>query len=57
MEWIARVSRCFRRKRRIQAIPFNRIFDLGFKPLPWGGKGYLPSRLTQVGDISPTSSP
>src|SRR5215469_16495294 len=26
-------------------IPFNelnRIFDLGFKPLPWGGKGYLP---------------
>jgi hypothetical protein len=26
-------------------VPFNelnRAFDLGFKPLPWGDKGYLP---------------
>ena len=29
-------------------IPFNelnRVFDLGFKPLPWGDKGYMPTRL------------
>src|SRR5690349_4342812 len=29
-------------------IPFNelnRAFDLGFKPLPWGDKGYVPSAM------------
>jgi len=35
-------------------IPFNelnRIFDLGFKSLPWGNTGYLPSKLTKAGEI------
>ena len=29
-------------------MPFNelnRAFDLGFKPLPWGDKGYIPSAM------------
>ena len=29
-------------------IPFNelnRAFDLGFEPLPWGDKGYIPSAM------------
>ena len=33
-------------------IPFNelnRVFDLGFKPLPWGDNGYLPSKLQKLG--------
>jgi hypothetical protein len=33
-------------------IPFNelnKIFDLGFKPLPWGDTGYLKSTLNPVG--------
>ncbi len=37
-------------------IPFNelnRIFDLGFKSLPWGNTGYLPSKLTKAGEIKP----
>ena len=39
-------------------IPFNelnRIFDLGFKPSPWGDDGYLPKSLVKVGgpNISP----
>jgi hypothetical protein len=28
-------------------IPFNelnKVLDLGFKPLPWGNTGYLPSK-------------
>src|ERR1043166_3020935 len=35
-------------------IPFNelnRVFDLGFKSLPWGNTGYLPSRLTKAGTL------
>jgi hypothetical protein len=35
-------------------IPFNelnRIFDLGFKPLPWGNTGFLPTNLTKAGQI------
>ena len=35
-------------------IPFNelnRVFDLGFKALPWGNTGYLPSKLNPVGNI------
>jgi len=35
-------------------IPFNelnRIFDLGFKPLPWGNDGYLPARLQKISGI------
>ena len=35
-------------------IPFNelnRVFDLGFKSLPWGNTGYLPSKLTKAGQI------
>ncbi len=34
-------------------IPFNelnRVLDLGFKPLPWGDRGYLPAKLQQVGE-------
>ncbi len=33
-------------------VPFNelnRVLDLGFKPLPWGGRGYVASKLTEVG--------
>ena len=42
-------------------IPFNelnRIFDLGFKPLPWGDTGYLKSNLNPIGttDKKPSSS-
>ena len=32
-------------------IPFNdlnRVFDLGFKPLPWGDQGYVPRGLSRV---------
>jgi len=40
-------------------IPFNelnRIFDLGFKPLPWGNTGYLKSTLNPVGTTDKASS-
>jgi phage portal protein BeeE len=40
-------------------IPFNelnRIFDLGFKHLPWGDTGYLPSKLNPVGTVDDKSS-
>jgi HK97 family phage portal protein len=33
-------------------IPFNelnRVLDLGFKPLPWGERGYVAGKLTEVG--------
>jgi phage portal protein BeeE len=32
-------------------VPFNelnRVFDLGFKPLPWGHKGYVPGGMAEV---------
>ena len=35
-------------------IPFNelnQVFDLGFKSLPWGNTGYLPSKLTKAGQL------
>ena len=35
-------------------IPFNelnRIFDLGFKSLPWGNTGYLPTKLKPTGQL------
>src|SRR5204862_1869461 len=42
-------------------IPFNelnRVFDLGFKALPWGDDGYLRSNLQKVGTTKkPNSSP
>ncbi len=34
-------------------IPFNelnRSFDLGFKPLPWGDQGYVPSTMQPAGE-------
>lgn len=34
-------------------VPFNelnRAFDLGFKPLPWGDQGYVPSTMQQAGE-------
>jgi HK97 family phage portal protein len=40
-------------------IPFNelnRIFDLGFKHLPWGDTGYLPSKLRPAGTFDDKSS-
>jgi HK97 family phage portal protein len=40
-------------------IPFNelnRVFDLGFKALPWGNTGYLPSKLNPLGTIKSSSS-
>jgi len=33
-------------------IPFNdlnRAFDLGFRPLPWGEQGYVPTMMQAVG--------
>lgn len=33
-------------------VPFNelnRVLDLGFKPLPWGDRGYVTSRMKEVG--------
>jgi phage portal protein BeeE len=33
-------------------VPFNelnRVLDLGFKPLPWGDRGYIAARLQEVG--------
>ena len=36
-------------------IPFNelnRVFDLGFKALPWGSTGYLKSTLSPVGSLA-----
>jgi HK97 family phage portal protein len=39
-------------------IPFNelnRVFDLGFKALPWGSTGYLKSNLTPVGSVVPNA--
>jgi HK97 family phage portal protein len=35
-------------------VPFNelnRAFDLGFKPLPWGDQGYIPSTLQPAGEL------
>src|SRR5205823_14860964 len=39
-------------------IPFNelnRVFDLGFKSLPWGDTGYLPTKLREVGRAVPSA--
>src|SRR5207237_8052408 len=41
-------------------IPFNelnRVFDLGFKALPWGDTGYLKSNLNPVGRVVPNTPP
>ena len=35
-------------------IPFNelnRVFDLGFKSLPWGNGGYVSGKLAKLGEI------
>jgi HK97 family phage portal protein len=40
-------------------IPFNelnRVFDLGFKSLPWGDTGFLPAKLNPVGTVPPPSA-
>jgi HK97 family phage portal protein len=37
-------------------VPFNelnRAFDLGFKPLPWGDRGYVPSAMQSAGAENP----
>jgi HK97 family phage portal protein len=37
-------------------VPFNelnRAFDLGFKPLPWGDQGYVPTAMQPAGGGSP----
>src|SRR5439155_18142711 len=39
-------------------VPFNelnRVLDLGFRRLPWGDRGYVAARLTEVGEDSPRS--
>ena len=39
-------------------VPFNdlnRAFDLGFRPLPWGDQGYIPSAMQPVSAGSPKS--
>ena len=35
----------------------NRAFDLGFKPLPWGNKGYVPSTMQPAGESAPPGEP
>ena len=40
-------------------IPFNelnRAFDLGFKPLPWGDRGYIPTAMQSATSAGGTSS-
>jgi len=40
-------------------VPFNelnRAFDLGFKPLPWGDRGYLPSTMQPAGQLDVQTS-
>jgi HK97 family phage portal protein len=40
-------------------VPFNelnRVFDLGFRPLPWGDTGYLPTKLQSVGCTNPAGT-
>jgi len=40
-------------------VPFNelnRAFDLGFKPLPWGDRGYIPSAMQPVAGATPTNA-
>jgi hypothetical protein len=40
-------------------IPFNdlnRVLDLGFQPLPWGDKGYLPGNLSEIGAAAGSAS-
>ena len=40
-------------------VPFNelnKVFDLGFKPLPWGDTGYISSNLQPVNSSSFSSS-
>jgi phage portal protein BeeE len=40
-------------------IPFNhlnRVFDLGFPPLPWGDTGFLPSKYHPLSESSSSSS-
>jgi HK97 family phage portal protein len=39
-------------------IPFNelnRVFDLGFKSLPWGNTGYVPTTLQPAGNLPPAA--
>ncbi len=39
-------------------IPFNdlnRAFDLGFRPLPWGDQGYVPSSMKPADEGNPKS--
>jgi HK97 family phage portal protein len=40
-------------------VPFNelnRVLDLGFKPLPWGDRGYLSAKLQQVSADTPAKT-
>jgi hypothetical protein len=40
-------------------VPFNelnRVFDLGFKRLPWGDKGYVAGTMQPVGEGGPSAS-
>ena len=41
-------------------IPFNdlnRAFDLGFRPLPWGDQGYVPSSMKPADEGNPKPEP
>ena len=41
-------------------VPFNelnRVFDLGFKALPWGDRGYIPASLQQAGELPTATEP
>ena len=41
-------------------IPFNelnQVFDLGFKPLPWGNTGYLPTKYQPLNQPPPPNPP
>ena len=41
-------------------VPFNelnRVLDLGFKRLPWGDKGFVPSTMQNVGEEAGAAAP
>jgi hypothetical protein len=40
-------------------MPLNevvRVYDLGFRPMPWGDKGFLPAKLQPIGQAPPVTN-
>jgi HK97 family phage portal protein len=55
----ARMNRLISAERAFNmGVPFNdinEVFDLGFRPLPWGGRGYINSNLVALGETQAVS--